>query len=610
MFQKWRNFLRKQWLGIILLLLCAALPYANTLVNGFVYDDNSQILENPYVRSFRYLREIFGTSVWSFAGTASRYYRPMMTFGYLLCYKAFGLSPAGFHLVNIALHTAVVWLILLVSGRMFGNRSLAFVAAGLFAIHPVHTESVDWIAAVTDLELTFFYLLTFWFYLAPRFCGNAIGLNRFAMLTSYALALFSKEQAVTLPILATIYEHFYCETKAHTRWGQKFWRYFPLWLLAAAYLPLRRFSLGGLVVTSNYWGLSPPALLFSALALIQQYLWKLLWPLNLSVFYVFRQSNSISDGKVLVGASCGLLILAVFWWLWKRARMASFGLIWLAVTLAPVLNARWMGLNVFAERYLYLPSVGFCWVAAWGLLAGWSALAGRRMIWRKAFVSAMGLIALFCSIRIITRNSDWHDDISLYTQTLEQSPDASLIRVNLATIYKNQGLLKQAESEYMEVLTRDPDCADCLNHFGRFLLEGSRYSQAEAVLKRAIRLDPANLSARLNLGTVYQRQAVTVGAEEQFRTAEALAPMNLRVQLSLGSFHEWRGDFSRAEAAFERALSINPYAVESHLALGHLYETEKRSADALREYQAVLKKTPENFEAAMAVRRLQGALDQ
>src|SRR5208283_1396362 len=158
---------RAQALLIAALVACATLPYLNILFNGFVYDDDTQVVLNPYLRSLRYLVKIFTTDVWSFAGeTVSNYYRPIMTFGYLVCYQLFGLRAFGFHLVSLLLHVLTVGLVFVVTERLTGDRVWAFVAGALFALHPIHTESVAWIAAVTDLEVTFFYLLAFGFFLA------------------------------------------------------------------------------------------------------------------------------------------------------------------------------------------------------------------------------------------------------------------------------------------------------------------------------------------------------------------------------------------------------------------------------------------------------------
>jgi protein O-mannosyl-transferase len=127
----------------VILFLLAFLPYANIFFNQFVYDDGSQVVANPYAHSFRYLRQIFTTTVWSFQGAqgVSNYYRPMMTFGYLLTYQIAGLVPFSFHLANIVLNGIVVWLVFLILRRFSGER-VALVAAGLFALHPIHTEPV------------------------------------------------------------------------------------------------------------------------------------------------------------------------------------------------------------------------------------------------------------------------------------------------------------------------------------------------------------------------------------------------------------------------------------------------------------------------------------
>lgn len=598
-------FRRSDWGWIALLIACAVGPYANTLFNGFVYDDGFQLLGNPYVRSFDYLRPIFTTSVSSFAGLASRYYRPVMTFGYLLCYKVFGFSAAGFHLVNVVFHGAVVCMLFFVTKRMFGDRMLAFGAAALFALHPIHTESVAWIAAVTDLELTFFYLLTFWFFLALGSTkGRRSVLLYVAMIGSFALALLSKEQAVTLPFLAMVYEHFYREGRSETGWARKFSRYAPLWLLAAVYLPLRMHSLGGFVVTSNYLGLTRQEVVLSATALGAQYLWKLFWPAELCAFYVFEKSNRLMDPRVIAGGLCAILLIAAYLWLWKRARLVSFGLIWLVVALGPVLNPKWLGVNVFAERYLYLPSVGFCWVLAWGLRRLWSEVLCRRNAWRVASMAALSLALLLWTLRTVTRNREWRDDVTLYTTTLEAFPDADTIRTNLAIVYQNQGLSGQAEQEYRSVLARDPTSIECLSDLAWLYVQQARYAEAKPLLLRALAVNPKSASAHLNLGIIYQKDGTINRAEEQFRLAAGLEPANLNVYITLASFYEEQGDHPRAEAALKRALSINPYNSQVRVSLASLYERAGRSEEAVHEFQKVLQNEPGNVDAIIALRKL------
>ena len=160
--------------AVLGLLLLSFIPYLNTLGNAFVYDDRPQLVDNPYVHSFHYLGKIFGSTVWTFQGAqgVSNYYRPLMSFAYAICYSLFGPITFGFHLLNLILHASVVLLLFVLTERLFGDRLVALAAAGLFALHPIHTESVAWIAGLPDLELGLFFLLTFLLYLRLERSGS------------------------------------------------------------------------------------------------------------------------------------------------------------------------------------------------------------------------------------------------------------------------------------------------------------------------------------------------------------------------------------------------------------------------------------------------------
>jgi tetratricopeptide (TPR) repeat protein len=625
---------------LVLLILCAVLPYANILFNSFVYDDNTQVLNNPYIQSFRYLRQIFSTTVWSYIGAqgVTNYYRPMMTFGYLLCRQFFGPLAYGFHLASVLLHAATVCVLFLVTWRMYEDRRAAFVAAALFALHPVHSESVAWVAAVTDLELTFFYLLTFGCFLrVARPGGGRSGTAQLAMVSSFLLTILSKEQALTLPVLATIYEHFYRADRAETTWRQKLARYVLLWMLAFAYLLFRIRFFGALAPVLQISDLTWYQTLLSAVTLVGQYFWKLLWPVQLCAFYVFRRSSSLLDPRVLAGLGVLIIAGAIFLALWRRARTASFGLVWLVVTLAPVLNPRYLAANVFAERYLYLPSVGFCWLAAWGWIRLWEKAAARRPLWRQALLGALAVVAALYSIRIVTRNRDWHDDVTLYTKTLAVSPNAYHIRNNLGTVYWRQGRVEAAEREWLEALRLAPKNAIILNNLGLAETQQKHYAEAVEYLKRAMRLKPNYTEPHLKLGTAYAEMGRRAEAELQLRAAVALSPLSVEARNALGKLYfdaarlgeaeeqfqrsvegtpNWmayaglgdvylrRGERGRAEQAFRAALALNPFDSHARFCLGELYEAGGRTAEAIREYQAGLATDPANTEARAALERL------
>lgn len=615
------------------LLMFGVLPYVNTLFNGFVYDDNTQVTNNPYIQTFRYLREIFTTSVWSYYGgyRLTNYYRPMMTFGYLICYQLFGPVAYGFHLANVVLHAIVVCMIFLISERMFQDRILAVMAAGLFAIHPIHTEAVAWIAAVTELELTVFYLLAFWFFLgAGRSTGGRQELIKLGMVGSFMLALLSKEQALTLPVLAAIYEHFYRDDRAQTTAFQKLSRYGTLWLLAVAYVFLRIRSFGAFVPVLLRHDLSWYQAFLSAAALAGQYLWKLIWPVQLLAFYVFHKSTSPLDSGVMVGLGALILCAAIFLKLWRQARILSFGVIWVLVTLAPVLNARWMPANAFTERYLYLPSVGFCWIAALGCARLWAISLGRGHTWRNGMVSVLSILALLCVGRILTRNRDWRDGFSLYTRTLELQPDAWQIRNNLGVSYWIQGDAKAAEREWRECLLVKPDNQIVLSNLGLVYSKQKRYPEAVRYFQSALRIDPKMTDAHLHLGEAYLAMDQLDLAELQFRGTVALSPLNIQGRNRLGQLdleagrvaeaeeqftqsvksepnatgYDGLGDVylkrdaaDRAERAYARAAALEPFDSHAHFKLGALYAEAGRKDEAIREYQAGFVMDPRNPEA-------------
>jgi len=633
---------RPRTLLIMASVACATLPYLNIFFNGFVYDDDSQLLRNPYVRSFRHLKEIFTTNVWSFQGAVvSNYFRPMMTLGYLLCYKVFGMRAYGFHLVSLLLHVLVVCFVFVLTERLTGDRVWAFAASAFFALHPIHTESVAWIAAVTDLELTFFYLLTFGLFLAVARPGGGRSEPILAAMSGvFLLALLSKEQAMTLPALATVYEHFCREDRAETKTTQKLARYGVLWLIALAYLLYRIHFLGALVPAEKAAEVSPLQIALSAIALFAQYIGKLLWPARLCAFYVFQPTVSPFDRYVLVGLAI-LLVLAGFVLVYWRSRdrrlvLASFAIVWFLATLAPVLNAHWVGDNVFTERYLYLPSVGVAWLIGLGASSLWSRAAGRPARQRALVLAGVALGGLYAA-RIVIRNRDWNSDIVLYNRTLELSPDADIILENLGSAYWHHGDLDKAESVWRRALTQKPNYTAALYNLGLVATQREHYAEATDWFRRAVAQSPTLSNPHLDLGKAYLKMGLKDSAELQIRAAVALSPLNTRARIELGLLlfatgrsqaaeeqfraslqtmpsviaYDYlgilsvrRGDVGEATRDFQAALGLSASDSFAHFGLGYIYMLAGRAPEALSHYQAGLVKDPSNREALAAVRKL------
>jgi Flp pilus assembly protein TadD len=576
-----------------ILAVAAALPYLNTLRNGFASDDGRQVLHNPYIRDFHHLPQIFKTQAASYVLlNAPNYYRPLMNVGYLLCYKVFGLRAFGFHLVNVVLHVAVVCAVFIVTKRMFQNRNLALMAAVLFAVHPVHSEVAAWVAASPDLELSLFYLLTFWFFLAVARPGGRFSyLAQLAMAGSFVLALLSKEQAVTLPVLATVYEHFYRADREETRLTQKVRRYAVLWVLAIAYLLFRVRILGALSSGIRIYDLTWYQTFVSAIALVGQYLWKVLWPVDLRAFCPFHPPSGSFDPAVVGGVAALTVCSVIFFFLWRRARPLSFGLLWFLVPLSPVLNVRWLPEGAFAERYLYLPSVGFCWLLGWGFLMLWVKASARGAVWSRALATAFGILVALCSFRIVMRNRDWQNDFTLYANSLAACPDAYYIRRDLGAAYWQKGDEESAEREWLEALKTGPQYSRTWSSLGLLYLNKQNFSQAIEFLKKAIELAPGNPDAHFFLGLAYVDTHSLELAEPELRTALSLVPSNTEARNTLGMFYVGEGRTAEAEEQFRQSVEMEPNITGyGNLALIHWRRGEAKLAE--QEWREALRLAP------------------
>lgn len=625
---------------LLLLGLASFAVYANTLGNGFVYDDHEQVLHNPYLRSFRYLPDIFTSNVWSHLGSQgeSNYYRPVMTLGYLLCYQAFGELAYIFHLYNVVFNTAVVTTLYFLSVRLFGRKDLAFWAALVFALHPVHTESVAWIAAITDVELAFFYLLTFYLYVRLTEVDQGKAFRyRIGMVFSFILALLSKEPALTLPLVATVYEHWFRRDREQTSWRVKGGRYGVLWLLSAAYIPFRIHMLGAFAPQIQMGNLSLSETFLSSIALVGNYIKLLFFPVQLVAFHVFEKSESWMNWEVLQGV--GLLLIAAtgFLYFFRKNRILAFSFIWFFATLSPMLNAKWMAANVFTERYLYLPSVGFCWLAG-SLIAHLTRRQGREARVRTvAAWAGISIVLALYSIRTVVRNRDWNNDILLYTKILAVYPNASHIHNNLGTVYWGNGSVKEAEREFRSAADLVPGHAIFLNNLGLVYAHQERYEEAVEKYQASLLAKPYYADTHLNMGDVLRKMERLPEAELQYRAAVALSPLKAKARNRLGELYQEqgrfdeaeeqyresiegevsyvpfdglgeiyleRGDLRSAEEFFRRALDSYPSDSRAHLGLAKIFLRQGLLDDARREFEQTLLTDPHNEVALSELEKL------
>ena len=629
---------REQWIAPILFLISLAC-YATTILNGFVYDDQLQILANPYVKSWRYLPQIFHTTVWSFIGSAgeSNYYRPLMTFTYLLLWKTFGDLPFGYHLFNILLNALVVVAVYYAGKELFKSVPAAAIAAFFFAIHPVHSEPVNWIACIPDLEATLFFLVAFLLYIRrPRLDWK----NQLAIVALYLAAMMAKEPALLLAPLLVCYEHFVRNDHENAQFGQKFGQYLPICSTALVYLAVRRLLFGHLAMVLQHPQVGLREGIYSAFALISAYTRLLFWPTHLSAFHTFHASESLPSPGVLPGIAivlACLLFLALFS---RPYPKFGFCVLWIGLTLGPVLNVRWMAANVLTERYLYLPSVAFCWLLGCAGVALWSAWPDQPKIsaaWRALLVLGCAAITVHSAGVILERNRVWRDDLTLYLTTLKTDPDAYVMRLNLGTTYFSMHDFRSAVRELRIALQLKPGSPNVLNALGCVYLEKDQLDDASKAFQEAIAAKPTWTDPHFNYGRVLKKMNQDDAALAEFRKAVETGPLNASAHLYLGQELAERGQYTEAESELKESVRLLPnlmaqqqlvdllvktgkeaeaksllqqvaaqfpYDGATHLKLARLLEKDGYSKEALKEYQKTLEVDPANSEARSGVTRL------
>jgi Flp pilus assembly protein TadD len=580
--------------------------YFNALSNAFVYDDTAQVLENHWIRDVKYIPDIFSKSVWSFRGvtTISNYYRPLMHLTFMLDYYVFGLRPWGFHLLNILFHAGVSILVFVVASRLLRASSSAsqrdekdfvgellspaFAGALLYATHPIHTEAVAWVAGIPDISYTFFFLLSLYFYM--RFDEGTKGMYPLSVV-SFSIAILCKEPALTLPIILMVYDSIF--TKRAGGYVPFIKSYLPYLLIVGAYLGLRYHALEGFTPQEPHIVLNAYGYIINVFPLFVQYLEKLLLPLNLNAFHVLHPISSLFAATGIVSLAVTAAFVVVTFLAFKKKSKVCFGLLVIALPLLPPLYIPAVGENVFAERYLYLPSFGFVLLIA--LTLSWAKAVKPGLASGLVIISLV--VAVVYSVGTVTRNAVWRDDLTLFSDTVKKSPDTAMPHLSLGTAYIKQNRVDEAVNEFMASLKLKPDYAEAHNDLGIAYLKQDRLDEAVNEYITALKLKPDYAKAHANLGIAYGKQDLLDEAVNQFIAALRLNPYYAEAHNDLGIAYLKQNRLNEAVNEFIIALKLNPDYSDAHYNLGSAYIDQNRPDVAVNEFVAVLKLNPDDTEA-------------
>jgi tetratricopeptide (TPR) repeat protein len=610
----------------LLLLGFSLLLYVTTTGHEFVVDDNLLLAHNPYVLSLHYVREIFTQDFWSFLGARGEtgFYRPLVMLTLLGERMLFGLRPAGYHLVNVVLNAVVAVLVYRLARALWREGGGAFWAGLLFSVLPVHTENVAPVSGISDLQCALFMLLAAAIYMRPVDSrGHLPGRSSWLAGVLFLLAALAKEVALVLPVLVVFYEHFLRPSDDRVDAKERVGRYVPMLMLATLYLAARIAVFRGFAKLPGGHNLDLKTTIASGFSLLGQYCYKLVWPRQLTYFLTFHPPQAWYDRYVLLGTLFVLLAAAAFFRCWRRQRAVSFAVLWFFLTLGPVLNARWVGASAYGERYLYIPSIAFCWLVGEGLarLRG-SKPEGQAARWILAPGLALLLVVVLAA-RTLARLPDWKNNGALALATLREDPDSGMYHVYLGNAFREQGERGLARKEYVAALALDPSIGEAYLNLAGVLMDDGAVDAARELMKRAVKanprfpetfhawglielgqgergrarklferavaLNPNYCDALNNLGVMSLEDGKLEEAQGFLTRAVRADPRSLDAAMNLGAVLAQKGDFVRAEAQFRHALQLAPTSAVPYLSLATLNEQQGKQPAALEMYRLAVR---------------------
>lgn len=588
---------------ILLICLFSFLAYANSLGGDFVFDDTDQIVENQNLRSWDNLGKAFTTHVWAFRERSDTlnappplpYYRPLFTAVLTIGYQLFGLWPQGWHLVSLLLHVLCGIGVYYVILRMSGRNLVALFASILFAVHPIHAESVSWISGMTDPLFGVFFLSSFYLYLKTREPGRA---NRRAFVLSlgmFLLAAFAKETALSLVILIFGYELLDGSRKGIERWMAAVKRALPYAAVGLIYLVPRYLVLGEMMWKNPQAPERP--LTYTLLTLpfvICSYIGHLLWPIDLSVTYNTHFVTSVTSLQFLLPAAVLAVALATLVVYRKKvARQVWQGLLLIFVPLLPVLNLGQVSREEYLvfDHYLYLSVAGLSYLGAWGLLkaGAFESQTSRESVVglsRPAFAALVGLVmTLGLTVAAARENRPWADSYSLWSNVARIRPEYWAAHYNAGLALMEAKRFEEAQVSLERAAALKPDEPNVLAALGRSFDGKGESASAVASFKRAIDINPEMFESRNDLGAVYFKNNDYVSAEANFAAALRLKPEASASRFNLGLCYARQGRYGDAAQELERVVRATPDDALALYELGLCYERTGRSDDAERVFE-------------------------
>ena len=575
-----------RYLSPLVIALAVLASLGAALWGGFAWDDRPLIVENRLIKDPAEVGTILTSGFWQAGDRHDRFrsfFRPLVTLTYALDYAVWGLRPFGFHLTNLALHFLCALLVFRLARSEGLAQTSALAGAVLFAVHPVHVESVAWISGRTDLLCGVFVLCAF--LLRRR--------QRALSLACFALGLLSKEAAAALPVLI-FGDRWLGDPARRGRLRRSLAAAAPYLGILILYLGARRLALGS--GTDPLYHLDPEAWIATVLFVLARYATLLLLPVRLDPHYPYAARQGLADPVVVLSA---LIVLPVLWAgiaLWRRRSRTAFWLGWIIVGLLPViLSFGSFGDILLADRFLYIPSVGFALLAARAsgeIVGRLDSVRARRLVAATAVLAVVALASQsFAAVRV------WKDDVTLFSRLILTSPDSAMVRCNLGLARYDRGDYQTAKQEFEEAIRLAPEYSLAHNDLAAAYEREGRF-------REALRIVPGQLESQVNVGNLLVRLGRPEEGLAMLQEVVRKAPSYPQGLYALADAADRTGQTPLALASLRKAEAIDPFYPYPHYLLGKILFEEGRYAEAADEMRRFLHLWPQpgpHREAALQV---------
>src|ERR1035437_1061228 len=596
---------RRTLLACVLLSAVTLAAFWPVIHNDFVsYDDRDYVTENPHVLGGL----TWANAGWAFQAGHAGNWHPLTWLSHMVDVQLFGLRPGWHHLISLLFHTANAGLLLLLLQGLTGAFWRSACLAALFALHPLHVESVAWVAERKDVLSAFFLLLTLTAYAryaevqsqgigdgsqAPEHATRGTQhAPRFYLLSLFlfALGLMSKPMLVTLPAVLLLLD-FWPLRRLHSA---------TVWSLVVEKVPFLALSVASSVLTflvqqsagavSSLDALSLGFRLSNALISYVRYAIQMIWPAKLAVFYPLPHEW---PAEWVLGAAlvlAGLSVLALY-----RARKApylAFGWFWYLGMLVPVIGIVQVGQQALADRYTYLPLIGLFVAIVWSAAEIPARWPGTRS-WLA--VSAATIVAA-CAVLTWNQTGHWRSSARLFEHALAVTRDNAVAHNNLGVNLLDAGNLAAAEPHFAEAVRIKATYPDGLGNLGLCRARQGHLEEAAELFQRSLKSKPTG-SVHYNYANLLSQLGDLDQAEAHYQAALQLKPGMVEAWYNLRALEAKRGKTQEAAQDYAAALRIKPDYVEAHLRLGALLAGQQKLDEAIVQFQAAIQAAPDKADA-------------